>query len=295
MRPGTPPRVILESSQRRSAALLFHCRGAQCAAGNCLSTAFSDAPSATSLASYAAWAAHAYRRISPKNARIGVIFASFSELASPEARLFVVVHHADRLHERVHRGRPDETETALPEVLGERLGASPGKAPDVLGEAAEFLSHFEDPARILDGGIDLAGMPHDARIGEQPAPIARTVGGDLFHLEPPQRPPVVLALGEDGGPGEPRLRALEREAFEKLAVFEHRDAPLLVVVGDRERVLGPGATLLAACGAHAVVTLRAKPPKRSSTRSRQAESGSSGASSSRGLITRAHWKIEKST
>src|SRR3954470_21278340 len=211
MRPGTPPRVILESSQRRSAALLFHCRGAQCAGGNCLSTAFSDAPSATSLASYAAWAAHAYRRISPKNARIGVIFASFSELAAPEARLFVVVHHADRLHERVHRGRPPEAEAAPPEVFPERLGAAPSKAPNVLGETAEFLAHLEDPARILDGGIDLAGMPNDARIREQPAAIARAIAGHLFHVEALERAPVVLALGEDGVPGKPRLRALEGE------------------------------------------------------------------------------------
>src|SRR3954471_2502464 len=228
-------------------------------------------------------------------ARMRVIFPSFAQLVAPEARLFVVVHHADRLHERVHRGRPHEAEAAPPEVFGERLGAAPSKAPNVLGETAEFLAHLEDPARILDGGIDLAGMPNDARIREQPAAIARVIAGDLFHVEALERPPVVLALGEDGVPGKPCLRALEREAFEELPVFEHGDAPFLVVVGDRQRVLRPGAALLAVCGAHAVVTLRAKPPKRSSTRSRQAESGSSGASSSRGLITRAHWKIEKST
>src|SRR5262249_752416 len=55
-----------------------------------------------------------------------------------------------------------------------------------------------------------------------------------------------------------------------------------------------GLSLILWFSSHAITTLRAKPPNRSRTRSRQAESGSSGASSSRGLMTRAHWKIEKS-
>src|SRR5580765_108833 len=120
-------------------------------------------------------------------------------------------------------------------------------------------------------------MPDDARVGEQAPAFARAVTGDLFHVEAGERTPVVLALGEDRVPGKPRLRALEREAFEELSIVAHRNTPFLVVIGDGERVLGPGAAPLLARGAHAVVTLRAKPPKRSSTRSRQADSGSSGA------------------
>src|SRR4249920_932612 len=87
-------------------------------------------------------------------------------------------------------------------------------------------------------------MPDDARVGEQAPAFARAVTGDLFHVEAGERTPVVLALGEDRVPGKPRLRALEREAFEELSIVVHRDAPLLVVVGDGERVLRPGATLL---------------------------------------------------
>src|SRR5262249_14300990 len=120
-----------------------------------------------------------------------------------------------------------------------------------------------------------------------------------------ERTTVVVALGENGVPRKPRLRAFQRQALEELAVVAHRHAPLLVVVGDGERVAWPlaalllrlekrGLSLIFGVLSHAVTTLRAKPPKRSRTRSRQAESGSSGASSSRGLMTRAHWKIENS-
>jgi hypothetical protein len=34
----------------------------------------------------------------------------------------VVVHHADRLHVRIHDGRTDEAESALLEILAERVG-----------------------------------------------------------------------------------------------------------------------------------------------------------------------------
>ena len=36
----------------------------------------------------------------------------------------VVVHHADRLHVRIHDGRTDEAESAALEILAERVGFS---------------------------------------------------------------------------------------------------------------------------------------------------------------------------
>jgi len=106
-------------------------------------------------------------------------------------------------------------------------------------------------------------------------------------IKPVKCAPVILALGEDRVPRKPGLRAFQDEELEELAVVPDRHAPLLVVVGDGERIARPGAAAL-----HAVGTLRAKPSNRSSIRSRQEQSGSSGPSTSCGLITRAHWNTE---
>src|ERR1700740_3263649 len=102
-----------------------------------------------------------------------------------------------------------------------------------------------------------------------------------------KRAPVIRALREDGVPRQPGLRAFQDEELEELAVVPDRHAPLLVVVGDGERMARPGAAALHATGAP-----RAKPSNRSSSRSRHPQSGSSGPSTSCGLITRAHWNTE---
>jgi hypothetical protein len=52
----------------------------------------------------------------------------------------------------------------------------------------------------------------------------------------------VLALAQDGEPGETRLEALEAELLEQAAVVAHREAPLAVVVGAVGRIgAAPGA------------------------------------------------------
>ncbi len=130
-------------------------------------------------------------------------------------------------------------------------------------------------------------MAHDAGVGQQPPALARAVARDLRRVEAVERLAVVGALGEDRVPRQPGLRPLEDQALEQLALVALRHAPLPVVVGDRQRVLRPGAALL-----HAAGTWRAKPPCRSRTRSRQAHSGSSGASTCMGLMILAHWKTE---
>src|SRR6185503_14196519 len=245
MRLMTPPITAFESSQRRSAARLVHCSAWQCAEGNCCSTAFSVAPSATPFASYAAPAGRTKKNIaSARSALIRLMVPSFSDLPPPEAALVVVVHHADRLHEGVDRRRSDEAEAAFPEILRERLGTLRRETPDVPGKAAELAFHFQHAPRVLDGGVDLAGMAHDACVRQQTPALARAVRGDLPEVEAVERAAVVVALGEDRVPGQSGLRALERQTFEELALVAHRHAPFLVVVGDGERVARPGTALL---------------------------------------------------
>src|SRR5690348_1942501 len=67
-------------------------------------------------------------------------------LSLAEAVRGVVVHHADRLHERVADGGADEPEAALQQILAHRLGVV--EAPDIGVEAAEFLPHREERAGV---------------------------------------------------------------------------------------------------------------------------------------------------
>src|ERR1700686_4007510 len=85
----------------------------------------------------------------------------------------VVVYHSHRLHESVADGGSDEVETALLEVLADRIGvwgsrgdalegvgrglsrASVDEPPDVAVEAAKFLLHFKECPRVGGGRDDL--------------------------------------------------------------------------------------------------------------------------------------------
>ena len=66
-----------------------------------------------------------------------------------------------------------------------------------------------------------------SRVGER---------GDRVGIEARERAAVALALVEDGAPAQSRLRAFEREQLEQRGVVVRRHAPLVVVVGDHERL-----------------------------------------------------------
>src|SRR5437868_7997611 len=173
----------------------------------------------------------------------------------------MVVDEAGGLHEGVHDGGAHEGEAARLEVLRKRIGLRrargniperPGavaarlaahEAPDVRVEAAEFLLHAQERLRVLHRAFDLEPVADDAGILQQLLDPGLSEARDLGRIEVRERTTVVLALGEDRGPREAGLRALEREELEEHAIVVHRPAPLTVVVGD---VLGapeaPGAT-----------------------------------------------------
>src|SRR5467141_3872966 len=104
MRTSAPPNAALASSQRRSAARLFHCSSWQRMLGNLFFTSLSCAPSATPLMSYAAAGSAASSIASRLICRI--------DFTAPEAGALVVVHHAHGPHECVHDSRADELEAA---------------------------------------------------------------------------------------------------------------------------------------------------------------------------------------
>ena len=69
------------------------------------------------------------------------------------------------------------------------------------------------------------------------------VARDLVRIEVVEGAAEIVALAQDRDPREPRLEAVENELLEQRAVVALRHAPLLVVIGDVERILfGPGTT-----------------------------------------------------
>src|SRR4051794_26414841 len=107
-------------------------------------------------------------------------------LVAPRTRRQVVVDHADRLHEGVHRRRPDEAEAAALELLGERLGLRRGG-----GQVGERLRHRRGlwgggPGEVR-GGVAPPRAPRGGRgNGGRGPPL---VGGGGGPPPPPPPPP----------------------------------------------------------------------------------------------------------
>src|SRR5262245_7882292 len=168
-----PANEILASSQRRSAALLFHSSTLQCALGKRFRMSASLPPSCTPFASNAANAGPA------ANSRIAKLVFRIQPLPAKAAHL-MIVHHADRLHEGIHDRRADELETALLQVLRQRVGyfgtrrdvapSAPAtldrlavdEGPKIARKAAELLPQRDEGARVDDCCIDLGAVAHDA-------------------------------------------------------------------------------------------------------------------------------------
>src|SRR5690242_8227144 len=176
----------------------------------------------------------------------------------------MVVDHADRLHERVHDGRPAELEAARREFLRHflrqrrfrrhlraaaeavdfRLAVE--KSPQQLRETRPLLHHFEIGAGGEDRAFDLEPIAHDAFVGHERSDLALVVTRDDFRPEAVERAAEVFALAQDGDPRQAGLEAVEHELLIKRAVAIVGHAPFVVAIGDVERVEpGPRAALTA--------------------------------------------------
>ena len=73
--------------------------------------------------------------------------------------------------------------------------------------------------------------------------FASVVSRDACGIEIVEHAPVMLALVENGGPAQARLRAFQHNELEERAIVMERHAPFRVVVGDVGLALRPSATL----------------------------------------------------
>src|SRR5262249_39228362 len=178
----------------------------------------------------------------------------------PGAAHEMIVYHAGGLHEGVDDGRPHELEAAARELLRDlsrqlrlRRGLRGGaeaidlrlaveKVPEQAREARALLHRLEIGAGREHAALDLQAVAHDAGVLHQRLDLLRREARDLLRREAGEGAAEIVALAQDGDPGQPGLEAVEDELFEQRAVVVFRHAPFLVVIGDVERVLlGPGA------------------------------------------------------
>src|SRR5690606_6680418 len=96
---------------------------------------------------------------------------------------------------------------------------------------------------VVDHRLDLAPMPHDARVAEEPLHVPLRVAGDALEIEVVKGAAEVLALGEDRPPAQPGLEPFEAELLEEPSIVHHGKSPFGVVVVEE---LGGGCAPAAA-------------------------------------------------
>src|SRR5450830_122640 len=190
-------------------------------------------------------------------ARLFVVCAGSVEGGAPAqgqrarmAALQVVVDQAHGLHEGVHGGGADKTPAAFLQVFGQghrfgrsgqalqaqrgdAVGAAAGgglEAPEVGRQAAELVAQRLGTAGIVEGGGDLAAVPHDARVEQQAGDVGFAQGGHAVDVKTLESLAKALALVQDGQPAQAGLKALQADLLEQPGVVVHRKAPFRVVV-----------------------------------------------------------------
>jgi len=79
-------------------------------------------------------------------------------------------------------------------------------------------------------------VPDDRGIRYKALDVPLVEGGDPVGVEPLERRTEALALAQDRQPAQTRLEAFEAEPLVEAALVAHGASPLLVVVGEVERV-----------------------------------------------------------
>jgi hypothetical protein len=164
----------------------------------------------------------------------------------------VIVDDAAGLEGGVGGRRPDEPEARAAQALrqGGRLGD--GRLPVGLGARWDVHVGLMRPEKLVqrrargaqldrrpgvrDCGLDLATVPDDRGVAEQPLDVPFAEPGNAIRVEALERRAERLPLTQDRDPGEAGLEALEAEALVDTLLGRDRTTPLLVVVGVVQRV-----------------------------------------------------------
>jgi hypothetical protein len=81
------------------------------------------------------------------------------------------------------------------------------------------FSNLDDPARVLDNGVDLELVSNDAGVVEQTRALSAAVGCHSIHVEPVESGAKVVSFLEYRQPGKACLIDLEGQPLEESVVF----------------------------------------------------------------------------
>src|SRR5436190_17492744 len=133
----------------------------------------------------------------------------------------MVVHHADRLHVRIHDGRTDEAESAVLEILAERVGFGGGRRnlphrlpsiqtgpsidepPAISVETSELVLDREKRPRVAHSGFDLHPVSNDRRIRSELLNSLLRVSRHLPGIELAEGAAITFPFFEHDRPAEP--------------------------------------------------------------------------------------------
>jgi hypothetical protein len=170
---------------------------------------------------------------------------------TPEARFFVIVDDADRLHPGIDNDRPDKFESAFFEILGKgdrkvRLGNCPmiildnwfaaGLFPDIVTKVYALFPHFKIGPGIADGGFDFGPGADDALVSHELIYIFVSKFCHFDRVEVFEGLSEAVSTLEDDKPGKTGLKALEHQHLPELAAVFDRHSPLFIMVGSQKRV-----------------------------------------------------------
>ena len=172
----------------------------------------------------------------------------------------MVIDHAGCLHERVANRGADEFESTAQQVTTHGVGfggtrrylsyspppifnwIAANETPDISVEASAFFFDLEKPFRVLDRGGDFQPVSHDTIVAEQSLHVAFAVARDFLLSKSIEGFSVVVTFPQNCVPAQSRLCAFQDKEFEKDSIVVHRNAPFLVMIGDRGFSSRPGTT-----------------------------------------------------
>lgn len=161
------------------------------------------------------------------------------------ARGIVVVHHAHRLHHRVHRRRPNEGPSTSLQILGQTLGfitrgsKSRGRrcrfvtrsvGPDMDTQRAHLLHESCAGPSIGHHCRDLSAMTNDRRIADDPIDVVGREPHEFGDLEIREHLSKPVPSCEDDGPRQSTLESFQTDLFEQASIICSRNAPFAIVV-----------------------------------------------------------------
>ena len=176
----------------------------------------------------------------------------------------MIVHHSDCLHVCVYDGGTHEAESALFQVLAERIGfggaggnllrgppavhfrLSADKAPRVPIESSELLLNGEKRPRVAYGRLDLLPVANDPRIEQQLLNALVGISRHFARIEPAESAAVAFPFVQDDRPVQAGLRPFQNQELEVFAVIVRRNAPFPIVILEHQgiAVADPPASFL---------------------------------------------------